>query len=595
MAENGAMFPGKSDIDNLIDSLNPGDDKANGVKGSIPKNPDYSSLNSMIGNLGLAVPTGFWLIHNDLTDILKQLKNGGSGGGGAVSTAANVVTAISTTASAVTDIISAIKSPAGLGNILDNEEINDLLAHDPDVYTIRLAGTKGYLKAYYQDMINTLGFEWDMETGALTESTGKGSGTHDFASGLASFAGSLIQNVGSAIMNLMEESKLNSIPEILEIRKEGYVAYLKAYYSNLLTEFNLIYDWDTHQAVEKTTGWSLFGKIGKGLGDFFGGIVGGTANALGTAINNGILDTDPDVHAIRKEGYIAYLKAYYSNTLTEFNLVYDWDTHQAVEKTTGWSLFGKIGKGLGDLFGGIVGGTASALGTAINNAVLDADPDVHALRKEGYIAYLKAYWITTLEGLGFALQDDGSIVSLNDGRESRKGLFTSIKEAFTGDISTQLSNSLVTQLKNNMGTIVSQMAKNGEFSRAANFYNDFLIGYFDVLKNQVINKPDDWKWASGTIKTFNNVMAAKLPEMELTQDVKTTIINEGRDYTIALNSIRASIDTMKNSISNIMSYINTNIVPDVSTIATNSGKTQVYAAGGTSRFSYENMEPQTEE
>lgn len=89
MAENGAMFPEKSDIDSLIDKLKAffdersSDESAETPKQSIPTKPKYTDLNRMVGDLGIAVPTGFWLIHNDLEDISKQLK--GSGGGSAPS------------------------------------------------------------------------------------------------------------------------------------------------------------------------------------------------------------------------------------------------------------------------------------------------------------------------------------------------------------------------------------------------------------------------------------------------------------------------------------------------------------------------------
>lgn len=607
-APNGVIFSEKSGIERLIDKLksffddgdsqengeNPSQKKTTGEGGSIPKKPKPDDFNRMIGNLGLTVPTGFVLLHNDLldiTDILNKKGSSGGGGGGAVSTASNVITAISTTASAVTDIISAIKSPAGLGDILDNEEINDLLAHDPDVYTIRLAGTKGYLKAYYQDMINTLGFEWDMSTGELTESTGKGSGVHDFASGLASFAGSLVQSVGSAIMNLMEESKLNSIPEILQIRKEGYVAYLKAYYSSMLTEFNLTYDWDSHTAVEKQTGWSLFGQIGRGLGDFFGGIVGGTASAIGNSINNGVLDTDPEVHAIRKEGYIAYLKAYYSNMLTEFNLTYDWNSHQSVSKESNWSLFGKIGKGIGDLFGGIVGGTANALGTAINNAVLDTDPEVHALRKEGYMAYLKGYWISTLETLGFSLQEDGTLVSLVDGREQRKGLFQNVKELFTGDATTQINNKIKSSLINNLDTIFKDVTVQTSWEFVGKYMGGFLSSYFESLQDNIENDASSWDMDKNTKKAFGKAILGAISDNFNADSLKTSVEVNSIDYTSTLRDIKMTLNSVKSFMTDIYNSIGSDIQTDIKTIADNSGKVPPVESVSGTNFDYAGAEP----
>ena len=85
MAENGAMFPEKSDIDSLIDKLKAffdersSDESEDTPRQSIPTKPKYTDLNSMVGDLGIAVPTGFWLIHNDLEDISKHLKSSGGG------------------------------------------------------------------------------------------------------------------------------------------------------------------------------------------------------------------------------------------------------------------------------------------------------------------------------------------------------------------------------------------------------------------------------------------------------------------------------------------------------------------------------------
>ena len=87
MADNGAIFGEKSDIDRLIetleefmDEMNPDRSASNKIKQTIPPKPKYQDLNRMVGDLGIAVPTGFWLLHNDLIDINKSLSTTSGGG-----------------------------------------------------------------------------------------------------------------------------------------------------------------------------------------------------------------------------------------------------------------------------------------------------------------------------------------------------------------------------------------------------------------------------------------------------------------------------------------------------------------------------------
>ena len=89
MADKGGIFEGKSDIQNLIETLNENFNKSSDKEGdskkksggSIPKNPKVEDFQNFFGNMDLIVPTGFILLHNDLINI-KSALGGGSGGEG---------------------------------------------------------------------------------------------------------------------------------------------------------------------------------------------------------------------------------------------------------------------------------------------------------------------------------------------------------------------------------------------------------------------------------------------------------------------------------------------------------------------------------
>ena len=69
-----------SDIGKLIEILNEWEfkyeeEKRESKQGTIPQNPQYADIIKTIGNVGLSVPMGFVMVHNDLSNIYKLLSD----------------------------------------------------------------------------------------------------------------------------------------------------------------------------------------------------------------------------------------------------------------------------------------------------------------------------------------------------------------------------------------------------------------------------------------------------------------------------------------------------------------------------------------
>ena len=429
MDTNGTIFSEKNDIDRLIDELKSledsigllGDEKGTDTKekggGSAraKKGPKEEDL-LRPAPLNFLIPTGFLLLHNDLADILAVLKKGGTGGGGG---AASTVTAAATTISAATDLINALKSPAGLGDILNNKEINELLAKDPSVYQIRLAGTRGYLRAYYLDLIAQLGYAYDFQSDTITPDGSVGSFIHDIMAGLTSAFGSAITSVANSLDSIEQQKELNSIPEVKEIRKKGYIAYLKAYYADLLDPFGYDMDFTTGEVVKKENVASVLQDVFQGIGAGIGSVVESMASSINNSVQNIIMESDEDVKAVRKNGYLAYLKGYYNNLLEEFGYEVDYNTGEIFKNTSFVSVMSDAGQGIGNFIGGIVEGSAKALQNVIADATLETDGDVRKVRKQGFIAYLKGYYNNLLQEFGLE-------VDYNTGEVTKKTSAVSI-------------------------------------------------------------------------------------------------------------------------------------------------------------------------
>ena len=122
----------------------------------------------------------------------------------------------------------------------------------------------------------------------------------------------------------------------------------------------------------------LVGALGDALGNFAGGIAEGIGNSLQDL---DIVKNDPDIQAIKKEGLLAYNKAFYDPTL----------------QTVSGVLSG-ITNAVGKALGGLVGGVVEGLGNSIQDlTIVLTDPDIQAIKKEGLLEYNKAYYDPSLQ------------------------------------------------------------------------------------------------------------------------------------------------------------------------------------------------------
>ena len=528
--DNGAIFSGDSDIGKLISELtkledsigllgeNTGENTKDKGGGSAraKKNPKEEDL-LRPAPLNFLIPTGFLILHNDLADILKVLKKSGSGGGGVAST----VTAVATSISAATDILNVLKSPAGLGDILNNEEINELLAKDPSVYQIRLAGTKGYLRSYYSDLIAQLGYTYDFQTDTLTAEGSVGSFVQDVMSGMASFFGSAVGSVINSLNNSKAQEEIDSLSEVKEIRKNGYMAYLKAYYADLLEPFGYTMDFTTGGITKGTTVSSAIQNVFQGIGAGLGSVLDNMTSSVNNSVQNIIIESDEDVKAIRKNGYIAYLKAYYADLLQPFGYDMNFVTGEITKS-------GNITSGIQDVFQGIGAGLGAAinelsdsLNNSVQNVIMESDEDVKNVRKTGYMAYLKAYYNDLLQQFGYE-------VDFNTGRaykrDSAVSIFSDAGQAlgnFIGGIldgSARGLQNVISESVNDNDPKIRDVRRIGTVAYLKAYYNNLLGEYgYEIDFNTGTSKEKDksfWEklksGASNLGKAIGNVFGGAL-------------------------------------------------------------------------------------
>lgn len=194
---------------------------------------------------------------------------------------------------------------------------------------------------------------------------------------LGGLAGGVAQSIGNSLQDL--ESVKND-PDIQAIKKEGLLAYNKAFYDPTL------------QAAS-----GVLSEITNAVGKSLGGLVGGVAESIGSSIQDlTIVLADPKIQAIKKEGLLEYNKAYYDPSL---------------QKASG--VLSGITNAIGKALGGFEGGVIEGLGNSIQDLafaleddsnggdVLDAvarSKSIRLTKKYGLIKYTEAFYDPTLQG-----------------------------------------------------------------------------------------------------------------------------------------------------------------------------------------------------
>ena len=125
-AENG------SDISRLVDILKDWEFKfkekeEESKRGTIPPEPKYQDIIKTIGNVGLAVPMGFVMVHNDLNKIYEYLKDGdGSSTSRASSSSTSWQDVASVAITTAKDSAVALASIGLVYKIIDKYTISDI-------------------------------------------------------------------------------------------------------------------------------------------------------------------------------------------------------------------------------------------------------------------------------------------------------------------------------------------------------------------------------------------------------------------------------------------------------------------------------------
>lgn len=485
---NGTIFEDSSktpkDMKKLIDTLSSISNKVSTVAdskskgGTIPSTPNVNDIKSYVGNLGLAVPAGFLMIHNDLEKLAGGLATGGG--------ASSKVTAVSSAISAATDLIDHLKSPAGFADILNNEEVNAKLAAEPSVYNIRLQGTLAYLKGYYNNLLENFGVKVDYVTGEITQGPTIAGVFNDVGQGIGAMFGNIIEGTMQGVDNVINKFDIEGDPDVKAIRKSGYIAYLKAYYNNLLSQFGIHIDYVTGEATEQASFNSIFSDLGSGIGNAFGKMVEGSLGGLQNAIANTQFENDEEVKSIRRLGFITYLKGYYNNLVSQFGITLDYENNTVSKKekevgdeVANWGS--TIGTAIGNLFGDATDSLGKSLTTIIGEASLNSDEEVKTVRKLGYITYLKAYYNNLVGEFGFRLNFDTMKAETKD-----KNGWDKFKSAF-GDVGTAIGNlfgGITTSLGRGLSNTISDGVLNTDedVKKVRKFgYITYLKGYYNSL------------------------------------------------------------------------------------------------------------------
>ena len=453
---NGPIFKEKSDIEKLIDKLNsifdvPQNDRNKGTS-AIPQKPGYEHFNRWAGNLGMIVPMGFIMIHNDLAEIEKGL----GGGGGKPS------------------------------NLSWQDVANNLVSKLPAMAGI-LAGAK---------IASTLIQDVPIErVQALLEI-------------IPTVASDLISKVGGALIDLIREGGLAvadvydyfTNPDTIEQRRALAKQYLTLSYAQLYEGLGYSVDMDPTTgeikgfrrkavtgedvtdvigaaggiASSMLTGSSGFlGKLGKGLGDSaltktfnvetwvnsISGLIQENMRGLtATIMDVGDLITDDEIAEVRKDLLKVYLQGYYGNLISAlgFGIEYTEDGKVRLkEKSTGMQIVDEI-KDIGEEaytawqtgganiiiseFSNVISESLTKLAGAISSVMdlLGDDTTVRSMSSQYAGLYMQAYYASLIKDLGYGvdfendrLKDPEGVTAVKTGI---KDLFPSLSDIVTNGV-----------------------------------------------------------------------------------------------------------------------------------------------------------------
>ncbi len=282
------------------------------------------------------------------------------------------------------------------------------------------------------------------------------------------------QSIGNSLQDL---ESIKNDPDIQAIKKEGLLAYNKAFYDPTL------------QAAS-----GVLSEITNAVGKSLGGLVGGVAESIGSSVQDlATILTDPEIQAIKKEGLLEYNKAYYDPSL---------------QKASG--VLSGITNAIGKALGGFTGGVIEGLGNSIQDLafaleddsnggdILDAEARSKSIRltkKYGLVKYAEAFYDPDLQGASGTLSGIANAVTKAVG-ELAGGLAEGI-------INSAADAAISVEDDSNGGDVLSAEDR----ARSVRLTKKYgLIKYAEAFYDPTIQK------ASGTMAAIANGIAQLGPE-----------------------------------------------------------------------------------
>ena len=418
MDYNGAQNADNiSDIGKLIEILNEWEfkyeeEKRESKQGTIPQNPQYADIIKTIGNVGLSVPMGFVMVHNDLSNIYKLLSDAYSSKESKESTSSSSWQDVVTRAVNVTgDSALALASIGVVSQIIDKYSISEIVDGIEDI--VNLA-------------INILP---------------KASST------LASSLEEIGLGVATTLLNI---SDLSTDENIIAQRKANSQRYINVFYSSLFkglgyeaifsddgTEVTGIKTYSGEDRVidlknifkdgisEESISVALEG-VGKAIGTFTTAVPKAWANLaeeeipqlLLTGIGAYDIATDPEVKKTISKMMNYYVQAFYGNQIAELGWVVDFEKNTLTKSLEFEQVWGVVKEAIGigasggwtTVVDALVSSVSSGI-TQVSTAFKGASSggNTNALI-EAYGLYLKAFYANQIAGLGYEADFENNTV-----------------------------------------------------------------------------------------------------------------------------------------------------------------------------------------
>lgn len=419
MDYNGAQTADNtSDIGKLIEILNDWEfkykeEKEASKKGTIPPTPKYADIIKTIGNIGLSVPMGFVMVHNDLTDIYTLLLDMYSSKGTSVSSTSWQDVA-NTALDVAGDSVVAVTAMGLVSKIIDKYSLTEIIDNLERIIDISLGALPKASSAVMQSL----------------EEIGSG--------------------VATTLLNI---SDLATDENIIAERKKNSLRYLNAFYSNLFTDlgYEAIFSDDgteitgikTYKDERAIDLKEVFtGKISGEATDIAVETLGDVIGELATAKPKAWIDLAEDeipqalissfgVYDILSDKEIQntistmmnyYVKAFYGGQIAELGWIVDFD-EGTLTKSTGFEQLWSVAK---EAIGLYKSGGWTTVINAVTSAVSDSITQISTSWKsatngnnadaltEAYGLYLKAYYANQIAGLGYEVDYEKGTVKKSD-------------------------------------------------------------------------------------------------------------------------------------------------------------------------------------